>query len=153
MPRLPVIVLGSGLGGLAAAIRLRAMGWPGRSARGHGPARRARGVFLQDGFSFDAGPTVVTASYLFDELFALVGRDRRDHLEFMPVDPFYRVFFPDGGSFDYVGDEERLLAQIRALTPRDVDGYRQARATTPGGSSTSATPSWSTAPSIASPTW
>lgn len=120
-----VIVIGSGLGGLAAAIRLR--------ARGHEvvvleamdqPGGRAA-VFEQDGFSFDAGPTVVTASYLFDELFALVGRDRRDYVEFMPVDPFYRVEFPDGGHFDYVGDEPRLLAQIGAMSPRDVDGYRK----------------------------
>ncbi len=121
----PVVVIGSGLGGLAAAIRLR--------ARGHEvvvleamdqPGGRAA-VFTQDGFSFDAGPTVVTASYLFDELFALVGRDRRDYIEFMPVDPFYRVEFPDGERFDYVGEEDRLLAQIAAMSPRDDDGYRK----------------------------
>ena len=121
----PVIVIGSGLGGLAAAIRLR--------ARGHEvvvleamdqPGGRAA-VFVQDGFSFDAGPTVVTASYLFDELFALVGRERRDYIDFIPVDPFYRVVFPGGERFDYVGDEDRLLAQIAAFSPRDVDGYRK----------------------------
>ena len=122
---LPVIVLGSGLGGLAAAIRLRAMGWPVRLLEAMDQPGGRAATFLQDGFSFDAGPTVVTASYLFDELFALVGRDRRDHLEFMPVDPFYRVFFADGGSFDYVGDEDRLLAQIGAMSPPDVDGYRR----------------------------
>lgn len=120
-----VIVIGSGLGGLAAAIRLR--------ARGHEvlvleamdqPGGRAA-VFEQDGFSFDAGPTVVTASHLFDELFALVGRERRDYVQFVPVDPFYRVLFPDGSAFDYVGDEARLLAQIEQFSPRDVDGYRR----------------------------
>ena len=122
---LPVIVLGSGLGGLAAAIRLRAMGWPVRVLEAMDQPGGRAATFVQDGFSFDAGPTVVTASYLFDELFALVGRDRRDHLEFLPVDPFYRVFFADGASFDYVGDEDRLLAQIGALSPPDVDGYRR----------------------------
>ncbi|PCC72433.1 phytoene desaturase [Nannocystis exedens] len=120
-----VIVIGSGLGGLAAAIRLR--------ARGHEvlvleamdqPGGRAA-VFEQDGFSFDAGPTVVTASHLFDELFALVGRERRDYVQFVPVDPFYRVLFPDGSRFDYVGDEPRILAQIEQFSPRDVDGYRR----------------------------
>jgi phytoene desaturase len=121
----PVIVLGSGLGGLAAAIRLRAMGWPVRILEAMDQPGGRAAVFRQDGFSFDAGPTVVTASYLFDELFALVGRDRRDHLEFMPVDPFYRVFFADGSAFDYVGDEQRLLAQIEQMSPRDVDGYRR----------------------------
>jgi phytoene desaturase len=149
---LPVIVLGSGLGGLAAAIRLRAMGWPVRLLEAMDQPGGRAATFLQDGFSFDAGPTVVTASYLFDELFALVGRDRRDYLEFMPVDPFYRVFFPDGGSFDYVGDEERLLAQISTMSP-PTSTATAGSPRTPGGSSTSATPSWSTAPSIASPTW
>ncbi|HEY8376995.1 MAG TPA: phytoene desaturase family protein, partial [Nannocystis sp.] len=120
-----VIVIGSGFGGLAAAIRLR--------ARGHEvlvleamdqPGGRAA-VFEQDGFVFDAGPTVVTASHLFDELFALVGRDRRDYVQFAPVDPFYRVIFPDGSRFDYVGDEGRIVAQIEQFEPRDVDGYRR----------------------------
>lgn len=120
-----VIVIGSGLGGLAAAIRLR--------ARGHEvlvleamdqPGGRAA-VFEQDGFSFDAGPTVVTASYLFDELFALVGRERRDYVEFVPVDPYYRVLFPDGSRFDYVGEEERIVAQIEGFHRPDVDGYRR----------------------------
>ena len=120
-----VIVIGSGLGGLAAAIRLRAMGHEVEVLEAMDQPGGRAAVFQQDGFSFDAGPTVVTASYLFDELFALVGRDRRDYIEFMPVDPFYRVEFPDGRHFDYVGDEDRLLAQIATFNARDVDGYRK----------------------------
>lgn len=120
-----VIVIGSGFGGLAAAIRLRAMGHDVTIVEaGEQIGGRAR-VFERDGFVFDAGPTVVTAPYLLDELFELVGRDRRDYFELVPVDPFYRVDFPDGVSFDYVGDEERLLAQIEAIAPADVDGYRR----------------------------
>jgi phytoene desaturase len=88
------------------------------------PGGRAR-VFRRGGFTFDAGPTVITAPYLLEELFALVGRRMRDYVELVPVDPFYRILFPDGSTFDYVGDEERLLAQIRAISPRDVDGYRR----------------------------
>ncbi|MFN7146082.1 MAG: phytoene desaturase family protein, partial [Myxococcota bacterium] len=88
------------------------------------PGGRAS-VFRQDGFTFDAGPTVITAPYLLDELFSLVGRDARDYFELLPVDPFYRVMFPDGTSFDYVGEEDRILAQIERLSPRDVDGYRK----------------------------
>jgi phytoene desaturase len=125
MSQLPAIVIGSGLGGLASAIRLRAMGWPVivlEAGPQHGG--RAR-VFSQEGFSWDAGPTVVTAPYLLDELFTLVGRDPRERYELLPVDPFYRVDFPDGSTFDYVGDEERILAQIRDLSPADVDGYRK----------------------------
>ena len=119
------VVVGAGLGGLAAAIRLR--------TRGHEvtlvealdqPGGRAR-VFRRDGYSFDAGPTVITAPYLLDELFALGGRDRRDYFELVPVDPFYRIQFQDGTTFDYTNDDERLLAQIEQLSPRDVDGYRQ----------------------------
>lgn len=121
----PAIVIGGGLGGLASAIRLRAMGWPVIVLEaGDQPGGRAR-VFQQDGFTWDAGPTVVTAPYLLDELFTLVGRDPRARYELLPVDPFYRVDFPDGSSFDYVGEEDRILDQIRALSPRDVDGYRK----------------------------
>src|SRR4051812_47759085 len=119
------VVIGAGIGGLAAAIRLRARGYDVTVLEAlDQPGGRAR-VFRQDGFTFDAGPTVITAPYLFDELFALVGRDARDYFDLVPVDPFYRVLFHDGGSFDVVGDEERLLAQIAAISPRDVDGYRQ----------------------------
>ncbi len=119
------VVIGSGFGGLAAAVRLRHRGYDvtvleaGASAGG-----RAR-VFEKEGFRFDAGPTVVTAPYLFDELFELHGRRRQDYVEFMPVDPFYRCSFNDGTHFDYVGDEDRLLTQIAQFNPKDVDGYRK----------------------------
>jgi phytoene desaturase len=119
------VVVGSGFGGLAAAVRLRARGYDVQVLEAlDQPGGRAR-VFRQDGFTFDAGPTVITAPHLIDELFALVGRDPRDYFELMPVDPFYRILFHDGSVFDYVGDEERLLAQIEQFEPRDVDGYRR----------------------------
>lgn len=119
------VVIGSGFGGLAAAVRLRAMGWRVTVLEAlDQPGGRAR-VFRQDGFTFDAGPTVITAPWLIEELFALAGRRMADYVELMPVDPFYRILFADGSQFDYVGDEERLLAQVRALSPRDVDGYRR----------------------------
>lgn len=120
------VVIGSGFGGLSAAIRLRAMGYEVTVVEAlDQPGGRGR-VFKNDGFTFDAGPTVVTAPYLFDELFELVGRDRKDYVEFVPVDPYYRVEFPDeqgGGRFDYVGEEERILNQIREFNKDDVDGY------------------------------
>ena len=119
------IVIGSGLGGLAAAIRLRARGWQVEVHEAMDQPGGRAAVFHRDGFTYDAGPTVVTAPYLFEELFELVGRDMRDYVELVPVDPFYRVMFPDGESFDYVGDEERLLAQIERFNPRDVEGYRR----------------------------
>lgn len=123
--RARAVVIGAGFGGLAAAVRLRAMGYEVTVLEAlDQPGGRAR-VFRRDGFTFDAGPTVITAPYLLDELFTLVGRDARDYFELMPVDPFYRILFHDGSTFDYVGDDERLLAQIAALSPRDVDGYRK----------------------------
>lgn len=121
----PVIVIGSGFGGLAAAIRLRAKGYPVRILEATDQPGGRASVFLKDGYSFDAGPTVITAPYLFAELFDLVGRDWREYYELMPVDPFYRVEFQDGSRFDYVGEEERLIEQIRDFNPADVDGYRR----------------------------
>ncbi len=114
------IVVGSGLGGLSAAIRLRAMGYQVTVIEALDQLGGRARVFRDDGFTFDAGPTVVTAPYLFDELFELVGRRREDYVEFVPVDPFE---FHDGGRFDYVGEEERILNQIRDFNPKDVDGY------------------------------
>jgi len=119
------IVIGAGFGGLAAAARLRARGHQVTILEAGGqPGGRAR-TFDSEGFHFDAGPTVITAPYLFDELFELFGKDRRDYFELVPVDPFYRVVFPDGRSFDYVGDDERLLDQIAQFNPADVVGYKR----------------------------
>ena len=119
------VVIGSGFGGLAAAIRLRMMGYHVTLLEAlEQPGGRAR-VFKRDGFTFDAGPTVITAPYLIEELFELAGRKLSDYVTLVPVDPFYRVLFDDGSRFDYVGDEDRLLANIAAINPRDVEGYRR----------------------------
>ncbi|HEX6575428.1 MAG TPA: phytoene desaturase, partial [Gemmatimonadaceae bacterium] len=125
MKRNRAVVIGSGFGGLAAAVRLRVKGYDVKVVEAlDQPGGRAR-VFRKHGFTFDAGPTVITAPHLIEELFALAGRDMRDYVSLVPVDPFYRVMFHDGSQFDYVGDEERLLAQIEQFNPRDVDGYRK----------------------------
>lgn len=120
-----IVVIGSGFGGLAAAIRL--------AVRGHDvtlleqrdqPGGRAY-VYRQDGFTFDGGPTVITAPWLITELFALAGRDASDYLHIVPVDPFYRIFFDDGEHFDYSGDPARMVDQIRRMSPYpgDAGGY------------------------------
>ena len=119
------IVIGSGFGGLAAAVRLRAKGYEVQVFEGSDQLGGRASVFKRDGFTFDAGPTVMTAPYLVSELFELFGRDTRDYFEMVPVDPFYRIVYPDGSEFDYVGDEERLLENIRKLSPQDVEGYRK----------------------------
>ena len=119
------LIVGSGFGGLASAFELLAKGYHVTIAEaGDQPGGRAR-VFDRQGYRFDAGPTVITAPYLFDELFALVGEDTRDWVEFVPVDPFYRILFDDGSQFDYVGEEDRLINNIRQINPADVDGYRK----------------------------
>lgn len=119
------IVIGAGFGGLAAAARLRAAGHRVTVVEAGSQAGGRARAFEREGFHFDAGPTVITAPHLFDELFELFGKDRRDYFEFAPVDPFYRVVFPDGRHFDYVGDDERLFAQIARFNPADVDGYKK----------------------------
>jgi phytoene desaturase len=118
------VVIGSGFGGLASAIRLARLGYKTTILEAGAMAGGRARVFEQDGFRFDAGPTVVTAPHLFDELFELWGKNREEYVKFVPVDPFYRCSFSDGSQFDYVGDEERLLEQIAQLSPVDVRGSR-----------------------------
>jgi len=118
------VVIGAGLGGIAAAIRLRARGYRVTLVEANEQLGGRASTWNVDGYTFDAGPTVITASYLIDELFELVGRRREDYVELVTIDPFYRVEFSDGSTFDYVGDEERLLEQVRRFEPRDVDGYK-----------------------------
>ena len=104
-------VVGSGLGGLAAAIRLKAKGYDVDIYEALDQPGGRASVFKKDGYTFDAGPTVITAPYLVAELFELAGKDMRDYIEMIPVDPFYRVVYSDGSQFDYVGDEERILKE------------------------------------------
>ncbi|MDJ0521794.1 MAG: phytoene desaturase [Planctomycetota bacterium] len=118
-------VVGSGFGGLAAAIRLQASGFDTVlfEARDK-PGGRAY-VYEQDGFTFDAGPTVITAPNALEELFALSGRRMQDYVELLPVTPFYRLLWEDGDSFDYSNDVEALERQIAERNPDDVEGYRR----------------------------
>lgn len=121
-----IVVIGSGFGGLAAAVRLAARGHQVTLVEARDqPGGRAY-VYRQDGFTFDGGPTVITAPWLFAELFTLAGRGAEDAITLVPLDPFYRVFFPDGAHFDYSGDEQRMAAQMRAIGASDDDlaGYR-----------------------------
>ncbi|MFO0634072.1 MAG: FAD-dependent oxidoreductase [Nannocystaceae bacterium] len=82
-------------------------------------------VYRQDGFVFDGGPTVITAPFLFEELWSLCGRRLADDVELRPVTPFYRIRFHDGAQFDYTGDPEAMRRGVAALAPGDVDGYER----------------------------
>ena len=117
------VVVGAGFGGMAAALRLRAKGYAVTVIeRGDALGGRAQ-VFERDGFRHDAGPTVITAPFLFDELFALFGRRRDEYVTFVPLTPWYRFYFQDGATFDYGGTVEDTLAEIRRFEPKDADGY------------------------------
>ncbi|MEQ8967898.1 MAG: phytoene desaturase [Azospirillaceae bacterium] len=117
------MVIGSGFGGLAAAVRLGARGYRVTVLeRLDAPGGRAY-VHRQDGYTFDAGPTIVTAPFLFEDLWALCGRRFADEIELRPVTPFYRIRFDDGAVFDYTGDTDRMRAEVARFSPRDVDGY------------------------------
>ena len=113
-PRPTALVIGTGFGGLAAAIRLGAKGY-----RVHmlekldTPGGRAY-VYRQDGFTFDAGPTIVTAPFLLEELWNLCGKTFADDIDLRPMDPFFRIQFDDGRIFDYSGDKAHNIEQIKS---------------------------------------
>ncbi|MBS0529652.1 MAG: phytoene desaturase [Proteobacteria bacterium] len=117
------VVIGSGFGGLAAAVRLGAKGYRVTVLEKlDAPGGRAY-VHRQDGFTFDAGPTIVTAPFLFEELWKLCGRKMSDDVTLVPVAPFYRIRFQDGSHFDYSGDADAMRAEIARFSPEDVGGY------------------------------
>lgn len=117
------IVIGSGFGGIAAAIRLQARGCQVTICEMRDkPGGRAY-VYEQDGFRFDAGPTILTAPFLVDELFALAGRNTESALKIVPCNPYYRIVFDDGRVFNYTGNVEEILSEIRKFNPADTDGY------------------------------
>jgi phytoene desaturase len=119
-----VLVIGSGFGGLAAAIRLQAAGVETTLLEARDkPGGRAY-VYEQDGFTFDAGPTVITAPHTLEEVFAAAGRTMDEYVRLVPVTPFYRLLWEDGDSFDYGGDADAMERQIGARAPEDVEGYR-----------------------------
>ena len=117
------LVVGAGFGGLAAAIRLSAMGYRVQVLEKlDGPGGRAY-VRRQDGFTFDGGPTIITVPFLFEELWQLCGRKLSDDIDLRLMDPFYRVRFDDGTHFDYSGDPERMRAEVARVSPDDVAGF------------------------------
>jgi phytoene desaturase len=118
-------VIGSGFGGLGAAIRLQSAGiqtvlYEARDL----PGGRAY-VYEDEGFTFDAGPTVITAPHTLTDLFELSGRRLEDYIHLMEVQPMYRLIWSDGDRFDYVRDEEKMVAQIAERSPSDAEGYQR----------------------------
>jgi phytoene desaturase len=125
-----IVVIGTGFGGLATASRLL--------SRGHNvtlfekrdkPGGRAY-VYEQDGFKFDGGPTVITAPFMFDDIFTAAGKQRKDYIQFIPCDPFYRIFDSDRNHFDYNSDFDFTLQEIERWNPSDKVGYTEFLKTT-----------------------
>lgn len=119
-----ITVIGSGFGGLATAVRLQAKGYQVHLLEARDKLGGRAYVYEQDGFTFDAGPTVITAPFLIDEIFQAAGRRTEDYVRIVPVDPFYRIEFHDGRSFEYNGDERQTERRVAEFAPDDVEGYR-----------------------------
>lgn len=120
-----IVGIGAGLGGLAAAIRLQAQGHCVTLVEKlDKPGGRAY-AFEQDGFTFDAGPTIITAPWMLDELFALGGQRTEDYVQLVRLDPFYQVRFEDGSVFRYTEDEHAIEAEVARFDPDGVAGYRR----------------------------
>ncbi|PTS81700.1 phytoene desaturase [Caulobacter sp. HMWF009] len=124
-PKPRAAVIGSGFGGLSLAIRLQSSGFDVTVIEARDkPGGRAY-VWEDEGFIFDAGPTVITDPDCLKELFSISGRKIEDYVDLLPVNPFYRLVWEDGDVFDYVNDQAELDRQIAARNPADVEGYRR----------------------------
>ena len=123
------LVIGAGFGGIAAALRMRARGHKVTLIERLDAIGGRAQAFEQGGFRHDAGPTVITAPFLFDELFALFGEKRVDHLDFRPLDPWYRFYFHEGSEFDYRPSLEDTHAEIARFSPEDMKNYNRLIAT------------------------
>ncbi len=120
-----IIVIGSGFGGLSAAIRLQSDGHKVMILEKRDKLGGRAYVYEQDGFVFDGGPTIITAPWLIDEMFEAAGKKTSDYVKLVKIDPFYNIRFPDGTVFNYNDDKENLLNQIRKFNPADVEGYKR----------------------------
>jgi phytoene desaturase len=125
-----IIVIGSGFGGLAAAIRLAARGHQVTLLEKRDRLGGRAYVYETSGFKFDGGPTVVTAPWMFDELWQLAGKRRADEVPFVKLDPFYRIWDENQRFLDYNGDHEFILSEIDKFNPADRDGYSRFIAST-----------------------
>ncbi|MDB2353685.1 phytoene desaturase family protein [Pelagibacteraceae bacterium] len=120
-----IIVIGSGFGGLAASLRLKAKGYKVTLVEKHPDLGGRARVFKKDQFIYDGGPTVITAPYLFEELFTLFNKNISDYVKIVPLDLWYRFVFNDGESFDYNGDSISMEEQVKKFNPDDYKGYKK----------------------------
>ena len=120
-----IIVIGSGFGGIASALRMRAKGYQVTLLEKHPDLGGRARVFKKDGFTYDGGPTVITAPYLFEELFSLFNKKISNYAKIVPLDLWYRFVFEDKTSFDYTGNEQSMEREIQKFSKDDVQGYKK----------------------------
>ena len=119
------IVIGSGFGGIASALRLRAKGHDVTLIEKHNDLGGRARVFKKNGFKFDGGPTVITAPHLIYELFEIFNKNPANYIEIKPLKIWYRFLFEDGHRFDYSGDENNMKSQIETISKEDIKGYEE----------------------------
>ena len=117
------IVIGSGFGGIAAALRLKAKGHKVTLVEKHNDLGGRARVFRRNGFTFDGGPTVITAPYLINELFELFNKNSKDYINLVPLNTWYQFVFEDKSKFNYSGNETVMINQIEKISKEDVEGY------------------------------
>ncbi len=120
-----IIVIGSGFGGLAASLRLKAKGYEVTLIEKHPDLGGRARTFKRGNFIYDGGPTVITAPYLFEELFSLFNKKISDYVNIVPLDLWYRFVFNDGDTFDYTGNENLMKNEIRKFSEKDIEGYNK----------------------------
>jgi phytoene desaturase len=120
-----IIIIGSGFGGIAAALRMRAKGYKVTLLEKHPDLGGRARVFKKDGFIYDGGPTVITAPYLFEELFSLFNKKISDYVKIVPLELWYRFVFEDKTSFDYSGNEISMEKEIQKFSKTDISGYKK----------------------------
>ncbi len=117
------IVIGGGFGGIAIALRLRSLGHQVTLIERLGSLGGRAQVFKKNGFKHDAGPTVITAPFLFDELFELFNEKREEYIEFKPLEPWYRFHFYDGKTFDYSESIQKTKKEMKKFSIEDANNY------------------------------
>lgn len=117
------VVIGSGFGGLSAAIRLQARGFQVSLFEKNAMVGGHAYQFKKDGYTFDMGPSLITAPEIIQEVFQSAGRDMKDYLDLIYLDPFYRIYFHDGRFMDYSGDSEKMKREMAKFSPEDAANY------------------------------
>ncbi len=118
-----IIVIGSGFGGLAASLRMKAKGYEVTLVEKHPDLGGRARVFRKGDFTYDGGPTVITAPYLFEELFDLFNKKISNYVKIVPLDLWYRFVFSNGQTFDYSGNEKSMEQEVKKFSVKDFDGY------------------------------